>query len=194
VTDDFAMQKVAVDVLAHLERHRELAVREPGETAREVELALAPVRQAYLDSQLPLSYFEALERELLVVLPPAWRAVAVPFTALEARRFGLWRGGDLVARLVYVLGGLVLGGLLVWLPFVPLWERWLPFAMAGGGAWLPSAQIVWHRHRYARELGRIALRLGGAQAALEARVPLSELLPAARPPATPPPPDPPDRR
>jgi hypothetical protein len=184
MTDEFAMRKIAVEVLAHLERHRELAVRDPDSTVREVEAALAPLRQSYLESELPPSYFHALELELSSVLPVAWRAVAVDFTALEARRFGLWRGGDLVARLVYVLGGMVLGGLLVWLPFIPIWEKWVPFAMAFGGAWLPSAQVVWHRHRYARELGRIALRLGASQAALEARVQLNELLP---PPPLPPP-------
>lgn len=177
MTDDFAMQKVAVDVLAHLERHRELAVRDGEATARALEAALAPVRQAYLETALPPSYFDALEHELATVLPAAWRQVAVPFTELEARRFGLWRGGDLVARLAYVLGGLVLGGLLVWLPFVPVWEKWVPFAMSAAGAWLPSAQVVWHRHRYARELGRIALRLAASQPALEACVPMSELLP-----------------
>jgi hypothetical protein len=177
MTDEFAIGKVVVDVLAHLERHRETAVRDEGATAREVEAALEPVRAAYLASELPQPYFAALEHELRTALPAAWRAVAAPFTALEARRFGTWRGGDLSARLAYVLGGLTLGGLIVWLPFIPIWEKWVPFALAISGWWLPDAQVAWHRRRYGRELGRIVRRLGESQAALEARVTMTDLLP-----------------
>jgi hypothetical protein len=182
MTSEFAIDKVAVDVLAHLERHREAVARDEAATARELEVALAPVRVAYRESELPPAYFEALEAELRTALPAAWRAVAVPFTALEGRGFGRWRGGDLSARLTYVLGGLALGGLVVWLPFIPIWERWVPFALAASGWWLPDAQVAWHRRRYGRELGRIVRRLAEAQTLLEARVPLSELLPPGRTP------------
>ncbi|HVR03360.1 MAG TPA: hypothetical protein VMT47_14580 [Polyangia bacterium] len=177
MTGEFAISKVAVDVVAHLERHREIAVRDEATTAREVEAALEPIRAAYRESELPQAYFAALEAELRGALPAAWRAVAVPFTALEGRGFGRWRGGDLSARLIYVLGGLTLGGLIVWLPFIPIWEKWVPFALAIAGWWLPDAQVAWHRRRYGRELGRIVRRLEASQKALEARVPMSELLP-----------------
>jgi hypothetical protein len=181
MTGEFAIARVAVDVLSHLERHREAAARDEGATAREVEAALQPIRLAYRESELPPAYFEALEHELVTALPPAWRAVAVPFTALEGRRFGSWRGGDLGARLTYVFAGLVLGGLVVWLPFIPIWEKWLPFALAAAGWWLPDAQAAWHRRRHARDLGRIVRRLAESQPALEARVTVTELLPPGRP-------------
>jgi hypothetical protein len=177
MTGEFALTRVATDVLAHLERHRLAAVRDAEATEREFEAALAPVRVAYRESMLPPTYFEALEQELRGSLVTAWRALAVPFTAREARGFDRWRDGDLLARLSYVLLGLTLGGLIVWLPFIPIWEKWLPFALGGAGWWLPDAQVAWHRRRYGRELGRILRRLEGGQAALEARVPVSELLP-----------------
>jgi hypothetical protein len=177
MTGEFAAGKVAGDVLAELERQRETLSRSPAAAKQAVETALEPVRAAYLESQLPPAYFEALAAELRETLPAAWCAIAKPFTALEARNFGRWRGGDLVARLVYVLGGLVLGGLIIKAPFIPIWEKWLPFAMAGAGWWLPDAQAAWHRRRYGRELGRIIQRVEARQPALEARVPMSELLP-----------------
>jgi hypothetical protein len=180
MTGEFAIGKVTLDVLAHLERHREAAARDEGAAAREVETALAPIREAYRESELPAAYFDALERELRAALPAAWRAVAVPFTALEGRDFGRWRGGDLGARLAYVLGGLVLGGLIVWLPFVPIWEKWVPFALAVAGWWLPDAQVAWHRRRYARALGGIGRRFEASQRALEAGVPMTDLLPPRR--------------
>jgi hypothetical protein len=181
MTEDFAIAKVAMEVVAHLERHREAAVRDEAATARAIDEALAPVRAAYRESELPAAYFAALEAELRGALPAAWRAVAAPFTALEARGFGRWRNGDLTARLAYVLGGLTLGGLIVWAPFIPIWEKWLPFALAVAGWWLPDAQAAFARRRYGRELGRIVHRLGEAQRALEARVPVTELLPPGRP-------------
>lgn len=177
MTEEFAIKKVALDVLSYLELHREQAVQDEAATRLAIDAALEPVRRSYLDSQLPAAYLRALDHELATTIAAAWRAVAVPFTDLEKRRFGVWRGGDLVARLVYVLGGLSLGGLIVWLPFIPIWEKWLPFAMALGGAWLPNAQVLWQRRRYARELGAIAVRLGARQGALEAAVPMNELLP-----------------
>jgi hypothetical protein len=181
MTGEFAIAKVATDVIAHLERHRETAARDEAATARAVEEALAPIRAAYRESELPAAYFAALEAELRGALPAAWRAVAAPFTALEARGFGRWRDGDLTARLAYVLGGLTLGGLIVWAPFIPIWEKWLPFALAAAGWWLPDAQVAFHRRRYGRALGSIIHRLGESQPALEARVPVSELLPPGRP-------------
>jgi|SRR5438552_1991776 len=177
MTEEFAIKNVALDVLAHLELHREEAVQDEAATRLAVDAALEPVRRSYLDSQLPAAYLRALDHELATTIAASWRAVAVPFTELEKRRFGIWRGGDLVARLAYVLGGLSLGGLIVWLPFIPIWEKWLPFAMALGGAWLPNAQVLWQRRRYARELGAIAVRLGARQGALEAAVTMNDLLP-----------------
>src|SRR4051794_29701989 len=177
MTEEFAIKKIALDVLAHLELHREQAVQDEAATRLAVESALEPVRRSYVESQLPTAYWQAVDHELGTMIATAWRAVAVPFTELEKRRFGIWRGGDLVARLVYLLGGLALGGLIVWLPFIPIWEKWVPFAMALGGAWLPNAQVMWQRRRYARELGAIAVRLGARQGALEAAVTMNELLP-----------------
>jgi hypothetical protein len=74
MTPEFGIEKVAVDVLAYLERHRETAVRDEAATAREVETALEPARAAYSESELPQAYFAALEAELRAALPAAWRA------------------------------------------------------------------------------------------------------------------------
>src|SRR5262249_56291529 len=104
-----------------------------------------------------------------------WRAAARAFTALEQRSFGSWRGGDVYSRVVYVILGLVVGGLCVKAPFIPIWEKWFPFAMAAGGWWLPDAQAAWHRRPYARRLGELVRDVGSRQQALEAAGTLKEL-------------------
>ncbi len=73
--------------------------------------------------------------------------------------------------------GLVVGGLCVAAPFIPIWEKWFPFALAVAAWWLPDAQAAWHRRRYAGRLGAIVRDVGLRQPALEARVSLAELLP-----------------
>ncbi len=81
-----------------------------------------------------------------------------------------------MARIVYVFIGLLIGGLCVELPFIPIWEKWFPFLLAAGAWWLPSAQVAWHRRRYARAVGQIARNLARAQPVLEGTVSVDDLL------------------
>jgi hypothetical protein len=176
VAPEFAAQSVALQVLQHLERRRHAIVEDQAKVDAEVSEALVPVRDAYRAAELPLPYLEALEKEVRAVVPVRWRGLAERHTELEGRDFGLWRGGDVVARLVYVLVGLVVGGLCVALPFIPIWEKWFPLLLGVSAWWLPTAQVAWQRRRYARELGDLAREVGGAQAALEAHVTTEALL------------------
>lgn len=175
MNDEFAARKVVTEVLGQLERRRAEIVHDERAVRLEVERSLEPLRAAYCETGLPVPYFAALEREVRASLPRRWRVAARSFTALEARGFS-WRGGDLIARIVYVFLGLVVGGLCLRAPFIPIWEKWFPFALAVGGWWLPDAQALWHRRRYARGLGAIVRDFGARQPALEGAVRLADLL------------------
>src|SRR5207244_832377 len=96
-----------------LERRRAQLVNDPALVDSEVGEALATVEKSYREAELPLVYFEQLRSEIRAVVPAAWRAVAQPFSRREADEYGLWRGGDVVARLTYIFSALVLGGLIV---------------------------------------------------------------------------------
>jgi hypothetical protein len=175
VTDEFSGRRVATEVLAHLERRRDEILAHDAIVRAEVEHALLPIRDAYRESGLPAPYFAALEKEVREVIPLRWRTAARDFTALEKRSFGSWRGGDVYSRVVYVILGLVVGGLCVKAPFIPLWDKWFPFALAAGGWWLPDAQAAWHRRQYARRLGALVRDVESRQRALEAAVTVKEL-------------------
>jgi len=178
----FSAAAVAAQVLEHLERRRaELVAGDDAKTAAEVEAALVPVEQAYREAELPAPYFAALKKELVAVLPSEWLRVARRYSSKEANDYGLWRGGDPVARLTYVLVGLVLGGLILWAPFIPIWEKWFPFALAVAGWWLPDAQIAFHKRRYARALGGIVAQLGRAQPMLDESISVKALLQSENP-------------
>ena len=175
MNDEFSARRVATEVVSALERRRDALVEREANVQAAVEEAIDPLRAAYREAALPPSYFTALEEEIRQVVPSRWRAAAAEFTALERRGFGSWRGGDVYARLAYVLAGLVVGGVCVALPFIPIWGDWFPFTAAAVGWWLPDAQAAWHRRRYGRTLGAIVQTVSARQRALEARVSLREL-------------------
>jgi len=177
---EFSARAVTVQVLEHLERRRPELVGHDDRVREEIKGALAPVRRSYAETELPGGYIDALERELAATVPARWRAVAEPFTRLEQAGFRLWRGGDPIARLSYVLVGLVLGGLIVWAPFIPIWEKWFPFLLAILAWFIPDVQTRWHKRRYARELGGIVKLMENAQPALDQHVTITDLLPPAQ--------------
>ena len=176
VDDEFSAARVTVQVLEHLERRRAQIVDDATLVHAEVERSLVPVRAAYEDAQLPRAYFDALAIELTSTLPEAWRARALPYTLAERRDFSIWRGGDPIARITYVFIGLVIGGLCVEAPFIPIWEKWFPFLLAALAWWLPTAQLAWHKRRYSRALGGIVLQLTGAQPQLDGTIRTEDLL------------------
>jgi hypothetical protein len=177
VVSEFSARAVSTQLIEHLERRRPAIVDSADKVAAEVDHALAPLRRSYVELELPLSYMNALEEELKATLPERWRAVAAPFTRLEASSFKLWRGGDVVARLAYVFAGLVIGGLCLRAPFIPIWEKWFPFALALAAWWLPDAQVRWEKRRYERALGAIVATFERAQPALDGHISMAELMP-----------------
>jgi hypothetical protein len=176
VLPEFSAQTVTLSVLAHLERRRHAIADDPARVQTEVTAALVPVREAYREAELPPAYMEALATEIVQSVPERWRALATRYSALEARDFDVWRGGDPIARLTYVLLALLIGGMIIWAPFIPIWDKWLPFVLAGGAWWLPTAQVAWQRRRYANALGAIARDVGAVQPRLDEHIKVSELL------------------
>ena len=181
VLPEFSADTITRQVLARLERQRAALAGDAPATEAAVTAELVAARARYLEEALPAPYFEALARELGPAIGPRWRRIAAAYTALEGRGFGIWRGGDLLARLAYVFAGLALGGICVALPFIPIWEKWFPFALAVAGYFLPDAQTRWHRRRYARQLGEVVRDFAALQPRLEEAVKLADLLTEAPP-------------
>jgi hypothetical protein len=175
MNDEFSARRVATEVLTALERRRDGVVDGSATVEGILDETLGALGVAYREAALPPSYWQALEAELRATIPGRWRPAAAEFTALERRGFGSWRGGDVYARVVYALAGLLVGGLCVALPFIPIWEKWFPFAVGVAAWWLPDAQAAWHRRRHGRMLGRMVRDLAARQPALESRVSLAEL-------------------
>lgn len=180
----FQAEQAAREALTHLERRRPALIDAAGGDAGrldaavrdELGVALAPLRRRYDEAGLPARYFDALSAELAASIPARWREVASAFTAQERAELRLWQRGDVPARLAWTGVGLVVGAFILWAPFIPIWEKWLPTLMALGGWWMPDVLAWRSRRRYARALGEIVLACGSAQRLLDQSITTGDLL------------------
>lgn len=96
------------------------------------------------------------QREVEQILLPRYASLCQRQNALERDRSTGWRGADLYNRLTYAAIFFVVGVLVVWAPFIPLWDKWIPFALALLAPlctpWLPDLYRALLRSRHRLEL------------------------------------------
>ncbi|HXX29653.1 MAG TPA: hypothetical protein VEJ89_02925 [Myxococcaceae bacterium] len=136
---------------------------------------LADVRPRFLELFDDPGYFDRVQETLLGVALPRYLAAAERQTALEQRDYGLWRGGDLIARGVYAAVGFAVGLFLVKAPFIPIPTTWdlLAFAFLLGAPFLPEAQVWLLRRRHRAALRAIVDDLRDAEVHRELYQPLA---------------------
>ena len=148
---------------------------------RAFETELEDVRKSFLESFDDPAWFARVEEKIQEIALPRYLVEARRQTDLEQRGYGIWRGGDLVSRIVWGLGGFGLGVFLVRAPFIPIPTTWdlLAFGMLLLCPFIPDAQIALHRRRHRRALQAIVEDLQDAEAKLELYQPLSSPEPSA---------------
>jgi hypothetical protein len=140
---------------------------EPAELEAELEKSararLAKIRAAYDEFGGAPAYWRALEAEVLETALPQYVHAARLMNALENDDFGVWRRGDPAARIVFALGGLLLGSIIIALPFVPVFEAMFAFALAAAGFLYPELKRYTHERRHYRTLNRLVVDAGRFQ-------------------------------
>jgi hypothetical protein len=116
---------------------------------------LTKIKQAYDEFGGSPGYWKVLETEVLETAMPQYIAAAREMTALERSHFGVWRGGDPAARFAFALAGLLLGSMLIALPFVKIVEAMFAFALAFLGFIYPDIKRYTHERRHFRLLNRL---------------------------------------
>jgi hypothetical protein len=116
---------------------------------------LAKVKAAYDEFGGSPVYWTELEREVMRTALPQYLLAAREMNALERSNFGVWRGGEPAARFAFALGGLLLGSVILALPFVPIFEAMFAFALAGLGFFYPELKRYTHERRHFRVLNRL---------------------------------------
>jgi hypothetical protein len=117
----------------------------------EARTVLAEAGRAFKEVADDAPYWQRVEQTILTVVLPRYFKAAKEQHALEAAHFGVWRGGDLLSRAAYALGGLFLGAL-VWRLGVPKWIEPLPLVLFVLGPLIPDLQESRARRRYKKEL------------------------------------------
>jgi len=165
--DRFRLPFLAGVLIAAAERRRPaLGPWSPAVEAaltRSFDPELDEVRRSFLETFEDPAWFARVEQKIRDVALPRYLAEARRQTELEQRGWGLWRGGDLVSRIVWGLGGFALGIFLVKAPFIPIPTTWdlLAFAFLLGAPFVPDLQMALLRGRHRRALRAIVEDLGG---------------------------------
>ena len=120
-------------------------------------------------------YWQRVRRALEDILLPRYAAIAKEEIALRKRDYGVWRGGDLVARGTFALAGFILGIIAVEVPYIPIYAKWFPALTLVAGPLFPDMVVGWYRWRFRRKLEELVKDLTKASASLETYRPLSEL-------------------
>jgi hypothetical protein len=143
---------------------------------READEALAQMEQQSRELGVDAPRHFRRAREVVEnVLLPRYLALAKVENEAAAKDYGLWRGGDLVARGAFALFGLVLGALMVWIPWIPVYEKWVPWALFVLGPFLPDAYLAWYRRKHEKKLEALVNDLAREGETLDAYRPLSEI-------------------
>lgn len=154
---EYDFGSVVFVVLEELEHRRRSLERDELEfRLRETAKAkLKQIKAAYDEFGGSPAYWAALEKEVLETALPQYTDAAEKMNALERDGYGVWRGGDPVARFVFALAGLFVGSIIIALPFVPLFEGMFAFALTAAGAVFPEINRYTHERRHYRTLNRL---------------------------------------
>jgi hypothetical protein len=180
VPEKYRLDAVTRYLLASWERRRP-AVESWDEATEQALRADADAELAQMQSQMrelgmdDPAYWARVADAVRKIVIPRYLVMARDENALARRDYGLWRGGDLLARGAFAAAGLVLGALAVAIPWIPVTEKWVPWVLFVGGPFVPDAYLWWYRRRYQRRLERLVGELAQAAGTMELYRPLSEV-------------------
>ena len=139
---------------------RAFAPDEATERLRETARAkLDEIRESYDEAGGTETYWRLVEREVMETALPQYIPASVEQTRLEAGDYDLWRRGDPLARAAFGLLGLVIGGLIIALRWIPRIENTFAFFLAVAGFLYPEIRKTFFDHRHSRLLNRLIVQV-----------------------------------
>jgi hypothetical protein len=143
---------------------------------QQAEAEIASMQKQLHEMQLDdPQYWPRVRRVIDEILLPRYKKIVTDENALAKKEYGIWRGGDLVARGTFALAGFILGIIAVEVPYIPIYAKWFPALPLIAGPFFPDAVTWWYRRRYLRKLDELVGDLSKASATLDTYRPLSEL-------------------
>ncbi len=181
-TERFSLPFIAQVLIAAAERRRPGLGAWTPEAREELkklfQKELAEIRACFLELFDDKAYWAKVEKAILEDCFARYAALAEKQTGLEQRDYGIWRGGDVVSRIVLGIFGLGAGIFIARAPFIPLPTSGdiIVLIMALGTPLLPDLQVWLHERRYRKGLQRIVrdMEAAAAQQKLYQPLPLPE--------------------
>ena len=130
---------------------------------------LAEIRESYAECGGAPGYWQELEREVVETALPQYLPAAVEQNRLEKTGYDVWRQGDPAARASFALLGLVLGSLIIALPWIPIFEDAFAFLLAALGVFYPEIKKAFYDVGHSRLLNRLILKAERYQKSQSAR-------------------------
>lgn len=155
------------ELLADLERFRPGIAEDASSAAMlaalsaRARLRLDELHREYRVDESPddpetAAQLQLYHREVEQILLPRYAVLCQRQNTLERSRGAAWRGPDLYNRLTYAVIFFAIGLFVVWAPFIPLWDKWIPFVFALLAPlctpWLPDLYRHMLRSRHQMEL------------------------------------------
>lgn len=116
---------------------------------------LQEIESSYREAGGTDPYWEELRREISDTVLPQYISAAIEQTKRERTNYGLWRGADFVARAAFALLGLTVGGIIIEVPFIPIFAKWFAFGLAAVGWFYPELKKKLFEYRHSRLLNRL---------------------------------------
>lgn len=135
--------------------HRRRGFDDEGQLLAIARAKLDKIKAAYDEFGGSPAYWKSLETEVLQTAMPQYIDAAKEMNRLERHGYDVWRRGDLSARLLFALGGLVIGGIMIELPFIPIFETMFAFFLATLGFFYPDVKRFMTERRHAKTLNRL---------------------------------------
>jgi hypothetical protein len=119
---------------------------------------LAEIAEGYREAGGTPMYWETLQKEVLETAVPQYVGNALEQNRLERSAYDVWRNGDPGARALFGLCGLIIGGLIVAAPFIPIFEDTFAFFLALACFFYPELKRVYFDYRHTRLLNRLVVQ------------------------------------
>jgi len=134
------------------------AAEAPDKLKEAARRKLADVRESYEECGGTPPYWNDLEREVLETSMTQYIPAAVEQNRLEENHYDLWRGGDPAARALFAVLGLALGGLIIAIPWIPVFEDAFAFLLALAGLLYPEIRKTFFDFRHSQTLNKLIAR------------------------------------
>jgi hypothetical protein len=154
----YQLPELTAHLVALLERRRAAVGAWDAATeaafVEEARAALAEAGAQFREVADDPAHWQRVTEQCLTVALPRYLKLAREEHALEARKYGVWRGGDFLSRAAYAVGSLLVGALLLRTALPRAFET-LPLVFFVGGPLIPDVQTWLARRRYARALATL---------------------------------------